>query len=163
MASYVVLTPPDGSDKDERAVLIRDGFSFWALIFQIFWLLWNRLWLAAAIIFFVSAALSVATAQWTSWSGVFTVAGLLVALFIALEGNGWRILKLQGRGWLMRGVIEAPNHATAEEIFFSSDVGPTGTAERPPAPQPVFGKGPAERTQPVSGPALGLLDYENRG
>ena len=163
MASYVVLTPPDGSDKDERAVLIRDGFSFWALIFQIFWLLWNRLWVAAAIIFFVSAALSLATAQLTSWSGVFTTAAFCVALFIALEGNGWRISKLERQGWAMRGVIEAPNHATAEEIFFSDEEVSAKPRETRPAPQPVFGKQPPERTPSHSGPALGLLDYENKG
>ena len=163
MASYVVLTPPDGSDKAERAVLIRDGFSFWALVFQILWLLWNRLWFAAAIVFFVSAALSLAAAQWTSWSVVFSVAAFFVALFIALEGNGWRISKCEGQGWEMQGVIEAPNHATAEEIFFSNTRSAADGKEPRTAPQPVFGKRRPERTQTVSGPALGLLDYENKG
>lgn len=47
MASYVVLAPPEG---DEHAVIIRDGFSFLALILTVFWLLWHRLLFAALMV-----------------------------------------------------------------------------------------------------------------
>ena len=34
----------------ERAVVLRDGFSWGALIFQPLWVLWHRLWLAALVV-----------------------------------------------------------------------------------------------------------------
>ncbi|MDA4845333.1 DUF2628 domain-containing protein [Hoeflea poritis] len=161
MASYVVLTPPDGCEKDERAALIRDGFSLLALIVPVIWLLWNRLWFAAIMLLLLSVAIAVAISQLPAWSTVFTVSSVMISLFVALEGNNWRIAKKERQGWDLRAVIDAPDHATAEEIFFSAAA---QTNQQKPRPAPAFGKEAATGPAPVgSGPALGLLDYENRG
>lgn len=161
MASYVVLTPPDGNELDERAVLIRDGFSLLALIVPVIWLLWNRLWFAAAMLLLLSVAIAIAISQIPSWSTVFTISSVMISLFVALEGNNWRIAKKERQGWQLRTVIDAPSHATAEEIYFSAAA---ATPEQQPRPAPAFGKNAATGPAPAaSGPALGLLDYENKG
>ena len=161
MASYVVLTPPDGGELDERAVLIRDGFSLFALIVPVIWLLWNRLWFAAAMLLLLSVAIAIAISQIPSWSTVFTVSSVMISLFVALEGNNWRIAKKERQGWQLRTVIDAPSHATAEEIYVSAAAAPP---EQQPRPAPAFGKNAASAPAPAaSGPALGLLDYENKG
>jgi len=51
MASSKVFTThekPDAADIADRVVLVREGFSYLALAFNLVWLLANRLWLAAA-------------------------------------------------------------------------------------------------------------------
>ncbi|WP_419907103.1 DUF2628 domain-containing protein [Hoeflea sp.] len=160
MASYVVLTPPDGSELDERAVIIRDGFSLPALIIPVFWLLWNRLWFAAVLLLLLSVAIAIAISQLPAWSTVLTLSSVLISLFVALEGNNWRVADKERQGWEMRDVIEAPDRATAEDIYFSQEMREN---DPPPRPAPVFGKGPAHGTAPAAtGPALGLLDYENK-
>lgn len=161
MASYVVLTPPDGNELDERAVLIRDGFSLLALIVPVIWLLWNRLWFAAAMLLLLSVAIAIAISQIPSWSTVFTVSSVMISLFVALEGNNWRIAKKERQGWELRTVIDAPSQATAEEIYVSAAA---STPEQQPRPAPAFGKKAANGPAPAaSEPALGLLDYENKG
>ncbi|MEX3010845.1 DUF2628 domain-containing protein [Hoeflea sp. TYP-13] len=163
MASYVVLTPPDSSELDENTVLIRDGFSIPAVIIPVLWLLWNRLWFAAIMLFLISVGIAVAISLLPGWSVVLTAASVLLSLFVALEGNGWRIAKKERQGWTLQSVIEAPNHGTAEEICFA-DGGRLQVREHPAnAPQPAFGKRGAMRLPPAgSGPALGLLDYEDK-
>ncbi|WP_136657963.1 DUF2628 domain-containing protein [Nitratireductor sp. XY-223] len=161
MASYVVLTPPESGEMDDRAVLIRDGFSLFALIVPVIWLLWNRLWFAAAMLLLISVGIAVAIGQMPAWSTVLTVSSVMISLFVALEGNNWRIAKKERQGWEMRAVIEAPDHATAEEIYFSADAPAPQETSRP---APVFGKAAATGSaSAATGPALGLLDYDNKG
>ncbi len=163
MASFVVLTPPDGDDRDERAVFIRDGFSWLALFFHVIWLFWHRLWFAAAVLFLVLVGLVAVAEAWPQWASVTGLALLILAWFVALEGNGMRIVKKERQGWHMRAVIEAQNAATAEEIYYAGDRG------EQIASRPAGGHGEKRaalkpsRTLPAeSGPALGLLDLSER-
>ena len=162
MASYVVLTPPDSPYPDDETVLIRDGFSVLALFIPLLWLLCYRLWFAAAMLLLLSVAIALVAGQVPGYSIAVTAASILVSSFVALEGNGWRIAKRERQGWIFRSVVEADNQATAEEIWFSGieqQTAPAKTTARPPAGKPT-GIHPARAG---SGPALGLIDYGDRG
>ncbi len=164
MASYVVLTPPDSGELDDRAVFIRDGFSLPALIIPVLWLLWNRLWFAAVMLLLLSVAIAAAITLLPAWSVVLTVASVLLSLFVALEGNSWCINKKERQGWTFRSVLEAPNYATAEEIWFAQTVERQASSNATGSAPPVFGKQTAMRpASATAGPALGLLDYEDKG
>jgi Zn-dependent protease with chaperone function len=162
MASYVALTPPESAAPDDETVLIRDGFAWLALIVPLLWLLWHRLWFAALMLFLLSIAIAVAMGQLPGASPVLTVASVLVSLFVALEGNGWRIDKKERQGWTFRTVIEADNRATAEEIWIAGVVAEQAIKARtpPPALTKTSARHPATGG---SGPALGLIDYGDRG
>ncbi|MEM6463059.1 MAG: DUF2628 domain-containing protein [Pseudomonadota bacterium] len=163
MAGYVVLTPPDGKRADEKTVLIRDGFAVVALIIPVIWLLWHRLWFAAMMLFLVSTALYSAIAAFPDQALVFTASSVLLSLFVALEGNGWRVAKKERQGWTLQGVVDAPDYATAEEIWFAGAAAPANGQSATRAPPPALGR-PAQSGPPktASGPALGLLDYGDR-
>lgn len=161
MASFVVLTPPDGDETDERAVFIRDGFSAFALLFHLFWLLWHRLWFVAALVFLVFVGLTAAVEAWPQWSFFCAVAWLVLVWFVALEGNAMRIAKKERQDWQIKAVIEAQNRNTAEEIFYA------GHRQAASVRRPVGGEKPAKPkphpggTQEL-GPTLGLLGFQER-
>lgn len=173
MASFVVLAP---DDNEEQAVIIRDGFSLLALILPFLWLLWHRLWFAAAMVILASIGLGAAMQLLPDWVTVFAVASMLVSLFIALEGNAMRIASKERQGWRLRAIVEAQNRATAEEIYFAPSDKAAGSAPVKPEAtllarqalgrQTLGRQTPGGRTGAQSanaGPALGLLDYENKG
>ncbi|MDF1776456.1 MAG: DUF2628 domain-containing protein [Rhizobiaceae bacterium] len=183
MASFVVLVP---DDNEEEAVIIRDGFSILALILPFLWLLWHRLWFAAAMVILASIGLGAAMQLLPDWVTVFAVASMLLSLFIALEGNAMRIASKERQGWRLRAIVEAQNRATAEEIYFAPTNEAAGTAPvkpestllarqtlgqktagwQTPSRQTPGGQTPGGQTGAQSanaGPALGLLDYENKG
>lgn len=161
MASFVVLTPPDGDETNERAVFIRDGFSAWALLFHLFWLLWHRLWFVAALVFVVFVGLAAAVDAWPQWSLLSAVAWLFLVWFVALEGNAMRIAKKERQDWQIKTVIEAQNRDTAEAIFYAghrqtASERKTADSERTATPKPHPGG-----TQEL-GPTLGLLGFQER-
>ncbi|MBA4786181.1 MAG: DUF2628 domain-containing protein [Rhizobiales bacterium] len=133
MKSYLVLTPPGGTDPDHnRTIFLADGFSWLALIFPWIWLLTKRLWLAAAIVFL----LQLLAGRLIQVAG-FEVAGFLFALAInlavALEGRHFYSETLIRRGWTLDAVLTADTLDTAEELYFSGQQSPE-IPERPAAP-----------------------------
>jgi len=164
MASFIVLTPPDREGADEKAVFIRDGFSFLALIFPFFWLLWYRLWFAAILLLAVSVGLAATIDALPQWWLVSFTASILLSFYVALEGNSWRIAKKERQDWRLDAIVEAQNVATAEDIYFADDR--RGAARRSDAAsRPDGGRRTVWPSRPESaadGPALGLLDLEGK-
>ena len=92
-----------------------------------------------------------------------------------------RIASKERQGWRLRAIVEAQNRATAEEIYFAPTNEAAGTAPVKPEStllarqtlgQKTAGWQTPSRQTPGAqtgaqsanaGPALGLLDYENKG
>ncbi|WLR92532.1 DUF2628 domain-containing protein [Shinella zoogloeoides] len=126
MATFLVLIPPGAKSRDESARIVRDRFSWLALVMPVIWLLWHRAWLAAALAFAVQA-LGSAVAD----HPVFSLAGLglclATSLLVALEGPSMVVAGLERRGWTIDAVISADDRETAEEIYYMET--PAGEAE----------------------------------
>ncbi|WP_457301629.1 DUF2628 domain-containing protein, partial [Phyllobacterium sp. P5_D12] len=59
MASFIVLAPElDGQRDDDKTVFVRDGFALLAFILTVPWLLVQRLWFEAAVIFGLMVVIS---------------------------------------------------------------------------------------------------------
>ncbi|MBB4570449.1 DUF2628 domain-containing protein [Rhizobium leucaenae] len=119
MASYLILTPPGGPDKNQvRTRFIRDGFSWTAFLFPTLWMLFHRLWLLAIAAFLLEGI---------GWELIrrpgFFVAGVAILLGLrilaALEGSHAAYRNLVAGGWKTEGLVSAPNLAAAEDIHFS--------------------------------------------
>ena len=86
MAIYTVHEPPSrigaAAPDPERYVFVRDGFSFWALIFGPLWMLRHRMWLVLLLYIVVSLVLDAAIRF--AGASVFVVGGvgLLLSLLI---------------------------------------------------------------------------------
>lgn len=156
MRSYLVLIPPNGPDKDHRSTLIlRDGFSWTALLFPGIWLLGHKLWLAG-----IGAILLQGLGGFLMTTpGLETAGGLLgfaIHLLAALEARHYRSEALIKRGWTLEAVIPAPDLDTAEEIYFTRLPKP----EAQPIPAASDWAQQAKQSKGWSDQHLGLFDYE---
>jgi len=88
MAVYTVHEPPlrsgTTSPEPEGFVFVRDGFSFWALLFGPLWMLRHRIWLVLLCYVAVVAALS-AVVHLIGLAGIAPVVWTLLAFLIGFE------------------------------------------------------------------------------
>jgi len=121
MPVYTVHAPST-SGADLRAtdafVFVRDGFNLWAMIFGPFWLVWNRLWLAALGWVILIFALGVGLAQLGAAPAVIWSAEMLVALLMGFEAGSLQRWTLSGRGWRQLDTVVADDEEAAERRFF---------------------------------------------
>ena len=156
MTFYMALTPPDAlapvaqTDHDalEKAVILKDGFSFPAFLLTGVWLLYKRLWWPFALF----AAIWLAAAWGLPKLGLpqqaIALVQLVISLFLGHEGHAMLERKLVADGWRLAGVVEARDMDEAERRFFEQalDAAPAAIP-LPPAPRPV----PALAQQAVIG------------
>ena len=82
-------------------VLVREGFSWGALLFGPFWLLAHRAWIAGVIVLCADIVLVVAD------HSLATLAGLLLAWGLGLFGQDIRRWSLSRRGFALEHVVAA--------------------------------------------------------
>ena len=143
MKTYLVFEPQSGGrtpEEAERVVFLREKFSWPALVFGPFWLMWNRLWLGLAFWFAAAALLGVGAAAlhfgtWMKWLAV-----LSPSLILACEATLLRQRKLLAKGFREAGVVIAEDIESAERRFFDQWLvreKTKPTPSLPPLPQPA--------------------------
>jgi hypothetical protein len=144
MTIYAVYLPdegrpgrPEGLDK---AVFVKDGFHWLALVFPLLWLLFARAWLAAIAFVVLAAAIAVAGAVFNLSDGMLTALEILMVLataFLAADIKGWALAR---RGYRLADVVSAPKREEAERRFFARwmsghAAAPTKAAAPPASPR----------------------------
>jgi hypothetical protein len=159
MASYIVMKAPGdrSGGPEEKMEVIRDGFSFWALLFPFIWLLWHRLWFEAILVLAAGVV-----AAFIAGSPGFEIIGsalaVLIRLYMGLESNNLRIMALRRRGWRDAALIEAGSRESAELRYVTEDWNPESAGQSRAATSQRPQSTPVRKTQaPGAGPALGLL------
>ncbi len=94
--------------REREPVLLREGFSWGALLFGPFWLLLHRAWIPAALTF---AAFVLIGALVRDPFQAIVYLGLMVLL--GLNGNDLRAWSLERRGFLLAHVLTARTEADA--------------------------------------------------
>ena len=141
MALYVVQARGDDSAALERAVLIKDGFSWGAFVFAPFWLLYHRLWIPLLIWIALEAGFIWLVVPHVD-GGVSVGIDLLAHLFAGFEGHRWRQAKGSGRAALV-DVVEGRDAGDAELRFFRRlSNGAAAGSEMPSPPSRVAEKTP---------------------
>lgn len=160
MASYIVLIPPlqDNQRQDDRTVFIRDGFALIAFFLPVPWLLFNRLWFEAALVFAAVAAISI-VGSYTWHASLAEIVAALLALLVAFEANNWRINALERRGFDQAAIIDARSAADAETIYFHGDAFAADPDPVPPAIDLVMPSAVPAPKKPAVGGMLGLVGY----
>ena len=157
MASYVVMEPPpDGRGHERQAVLVRDGFHFFAFLIPVLWLLFHRLWIEALFVFALTLALS-GLGSLAGLGNAAPILSLLVSICIGLEGPALKLAALRRRGWRDGGVVEADNAGDAEIRYLYATV-----SDENPQPSAFVAVQPQAAPRQPSGPALGLFSYPGR-
>ncbi len=148
MASYMVLIEDGGRNDPDRVRVVKDGFSVFAFLLPLVYLLWHRMWLYA----FLLVLFEVALGFWLDFTGQEAAGGVIqfgLSLLLALESGTLRMKNLLSRGYVLDGILSADNLGDAEDIYFSNK-GQSPAA--PPAPAT------AQRSAGGAGLALGLFD-----
>jgi hypothetical protein len=83
MRSWTIHLPPAGIQR-RPAVLIPEGFSFWAFLFGPLWLFGHRCWLAGGIVLVAFIALALLPAPWGE------ALPLALALLLGFHGHDLR-------------------------------------------------------------------------
>lgn len=119
----------------DRAVFVRDGFAFWAVLFGPLWFLRHREWLG--LVGWLMIAVSIGIAE--RWLGTVIGSGfeLVFALATGIVANDVRRLTLTLRGFRERGVVEGQNCEAAERRFFDAWLGRPQVVTPPPASPPL--------------------------
>lgn len=120
MRRYIVMSD-NGDPRGDGERFIRDGFQPLGFVLPVVWLLWNRLWLQAAVAFALMG-LAAAMADTFMPAALATVSGLAnlaAGLVTAFEGPAWLVADLERKGQTVQDVVIAGSRNQAEEIFAS--------------------------------------------
>ena len=122
MAAYTLHVDAQALPGDpaalERAVVVRDGFAWLALIFGPLWFLWHRAWIGVVASVLAIAGLIVGYRA-LGVIEAYTWTHVLLALFFALEANAIRTLSLNRRGRPAADVVVADDRDSAEARLFA--------------------------------------------
>lgn len=136
MAIFSVHLPAGAAPETaaDRAVFVRDGFAFWAVLFGPLWFLRHREWLGLVGWLVIAALITVTE----SWLAPATAAGfeLILAIATGVVANDVRRLTLTLRGFRETGVVEGDSREAAERRFF--DVWLVRPQPVPPPASPVL-------------------------
>lgn len=156
MASFIILSREGNPVPDADAAIVADRFSFPAFVITIPWLLWHRVWFAAAPV----VALTLVSA-WLASDPRLALAGSLISLVVqayaGFEGNAWRVEAMIQRGWRIVDIVEAADAETAFEIHAVNAAAKTPQVYAPP---PLPSSGSRLPAGPVSAVGLAGLGRE---
>jgi hypothetical protein len=107
MRFWTVHLPPAPQRAGTEPVLLREGFSFWALVFGPFWLAFHRAWIPAVLFLCAGLAATLLPAP------LATAAPLALAWATGLFGRDMVRWSLARRGWLLAHVIAADDEEAA--------------------------------------------------
>ena len=117
MGIFTVLEPPDGNP--ERVAFVPEGFSYAAFLLTVLWALWHRMWVVAALLFALTAALTVATNLELLGSGLAAVINFGIVVIFGFEARALQVTSLERAGFRRWGLIQASNGEAAELIYFA--------------------------------------------
>jgi hypothetical protein len=115
---YTVHEKPEASDAADRMVLVREGFSWAALIFTVLWLLAQRLWMAAVVYVGLVAAVMFAAEALKLPAPSIAMLQILLQLMLGFVAHDLQRAKLKYRGYRMSGVIVAESEIFAQRRYY---------------------------------------------
>lgn len=141
MRFFTIHERPARSGSD--LIAVASGFSWFAALLPLPWLLWHRLWLGLAAYFLLGSLLGLLL----DLGGIAEPAGMVIAaavsFLIGAMAADYRRWTYARHGWALRGIVLADNAWDAEQRYIRSQVGrtaPLATAASPlPNPAPPRG------------------------
>jgi hypothetical protein len=136
MAWWTAHTRPGGGADD--VVLVREGFSWWALFFPLLWLAAKGMWIVLLVA--LGAQLAIwALAEAAGFGDVMSfVLSCAINFIIAFEGNDLLRWTYRRRGFEPAGLVKGDNLDEAEYRFFTEVGLPLveSAMDKAPPPQP---------------------------
>lgn len=143
MNTYTLHVPADARPGEPRAldkaVLVRDGFSWGAFLFTALWFFVQRLWLAGLLVLVAVVGLATGLTWLRVAPGAVFLAELLLALLIGLEASSLKRWTLRRR----KPAVDVVGAATRDEAEVKSfarwlAAAPTPAPRAGPTPPAVY-------------------------
>lgn len=149
MAAYRVFEFPDALPEhvaDGRNVeLVRDGFSFFALLVPPIWLWRNKVWFGFFI--YIAFALAIVLMSELINPLIGVLLNNLLGLYLGFEGTNWKAKEYLSNGWNEVDLVLAGDDEEAEMYAFARRGAAITPVETKPTPGLLFE--PPKRRQPV--------------
>jgi hypothetical protein len=102
--------------KTEQNVLsfIQEGWSFWAFVFNVLWLIFMRLWLHGAAFFVILSILGFLHQDGKISAEVLMLCNLLINIYISLNARDYLAVKLEKSGYKLVDIVIAHDLEEAE-------------------------------------------------
>ena len=101
MRIWTVHQRPAMTGKPARTVMVREGFSWLAALFPLFWFLAKRLWIAAALYFALATLLGFVLP-----AGISPWAMIALQILTGFEARNLQRWTLERRGFRLMGVVQ---------------------------------------------------------
>jgi hypothetical protein len=134
----------------ERIVFVREGFSFWALLFTALWMARYRMWLVLVLYLVIAGIAETALRFAGVGAAGIALVGFAIALLVGMEAATLRRFALRRRGFRDVGIVSGADLEDAERRFFNSWVGAAAEQRSPP---PVVSRGPSVPSVPPAPPS----------
>lgn len=118
MKIYTVHSLPWSAASDGDLIIVREGFSWWALIFGPLWALWHGLWRTAIVLVAISLAIGALAGLLGMAADAATWLQLVVQIGFGLWANDLRRMGLARRGYVERAVVAGGSLQEAEQRYF---------------------------------------------
>jgi len=159
MSIYTVHEPPlraaETMPDPDRFAFVRDGFSIWAFLFAVLWMLWHRMWLV--LLGYIIVAVGIESAlRYAGFSGpVLVIVGIFISFLVGIESSTLRRFALARRGWKNVAVVSGNDLEEAERRFFAVRTNET-LVKRAAAPAAAASAAPAA-PMPRPAPSPGVI------
>lgn len=120
MNIYTIHTKKNDKFNPENAIFIKEGFSLWAAIFQLFWAIYHGMWLCAAALFFAEMFFLILEKSAIMNELSVTVLNIGMFLLVGFCANDWRRSNLEKNGYELLDVVSAGNLNEAKQKFYAS-------------------------------------------
>jgi len=107
MRVYSVHIRRHGGDVDRDLVLVKEGFSLWAALFNVIWALWHGMWTVALGLFVVGVALALVTSALGADPTTKAAVSVAFDIIVGFVGNDLRRWTLERRGFAEAGLVSA--------------------------------------------------------
>ena len=134
MKIYSIFEPASGPvrlDDPRSVIFLKEGFGWPAMIVPLPWMLYHRMWLAAAVYAGLSAVVGFLGQMFGANEAPAAIIGFGFGLIVAFEANGLRRWYLQRSGYRHVASVAEKNLPLAEARYFA------GRSAMPQAQTPV--------------------------
>jgi hypothetical protein len=130
MQIYTVHTksrPPSfllEKEEMEKAVFVKEGFCWTAMLFTVFWACWNHMWRHGAMLVVAALALYSILDGMNVAVPLQTLAVLGALLVVGFEGNNWRREELGKKEYALTAVVAGKSRDAAAFRYFKNITAP---------------------------------------
>ena len=117
---YTAHEKPETAELADRVILVREGFSFWAFLFSLLWLLSERLWLASLGYFFLLVTIGYLAEELAFNSLQLAAAQLFLQVMLGCLAYDLKRWTLARHGYRMTGIVAAETDLNALRRYYDA-------------------------------------------